>query len=420
MFVSISSWPQKICAFIFSLGMLTLPAVAQERLIVEMGKGIFLPNTGAVETVFVADTNIADVTSSPGEAVFLFGKSVGETTLIATDLSGNEQFRFDVTVVLNLAEIRRSLDQRFGGEQIALSSARGSVMVNGVVSNDRVRQDILTTIEASVPGSALIDRLIVAESNLIQLDVALYEVNRSRVQNFGINWGALVGNGSGGNLADMTNALNLLVANGVASILTETSMTTISGQPANFSVGGEVPVPTFSGNADSDSGNFSLSYKFIGMNLDFSPQQINNDTLRLEIDSTISSAQGASATINGNSFPTLSSRRFQTTVELGESQSFVIAGLSKEETFSSLSDGRRNNRFEGLVRLIFGSERTSRTRQELIIVVTPRFKSLEAPNILEQLGRPISNLEYILSQRGGGDKGSGGISRIAGSAGFSY
>ena len=129
MFVSISSWPQKICAFIFSLGMLTLPAVAQERLIVEMGKGIFLPNTGAVETVFVADTNIADVTSSPGEAVFLFGKSVGETTLIATDLSGNEQFRFDVTVVLNLAEIRRSLDQRFGGEQIALSSARGSVMV---------------------------------------------------------------------------------------------------------------------------------------------------------------------------------------------------------------------------------------------------------------------------------------------------
>jgi pilus assembly protein CpaC len=414
------SWHCNLWALFASILMLAMPVSAQERIIVEKGKGIFLPSTGAVDTVFVADTGIADVTSSPGESVFLFGKSIGETTLIAIDLSGKELFRSTVAVVLNLQEIGRSLNERFSGQQISISSARGSIMIDGVVSNERVRQDVLTTVSASVPDSALIDRLTVANSNLIRLDVALYEVNRSRVEAFGINWSALVGSGSGGNLANVTNALNLLVSNGVASIVTETSMTTISGKSANFSVGGEVPIPTFSEGTDTDSGNFSLSYKFIGMNLDFAPEQINEEKLRLEIASTISSTQSATASVNGNSFPTLSSRQFQTTVELRDRQSFVIAGLSKEETFASLKDRRRNNPFAGLLRTIFGNESASRTRQELIIVVTPQFKSLEAPTILEQLTRPASNLEYILSRRTGGGKPTGDSPRIEGPAGFSY
>lgn len=393
-------------------------AHAQERIVVESGKGIFLPHIGEVETVFVADTTIADVTASPGEAVFLFGKSVGETTLIATDLNGKEAYNLNVSVVHNLDDLARSMQQRFDGESIRLHTTRGSVMITGTVSNERVKQDILATVQGSLPSVTVIDRLALATSNLIQLEVALYEVNRSRVEEYGINWRNLIGNLR--SAQGIAMSLNLLVDNGVAAIVTETSMTTISGSTANFAVGGEVPIPTFASGEDGQGGGFSLDFKFIGMDLNFSPEQLSDDLLRLDITSTLSNAQGASASINGNSFPTLTSRSFDTVVELGDRQSFVIGGLSKSESFSSLTDDDPRNPFSSVARSIFSNDQESQQRQELIVVVTPKFKNLVGPSAAERLGRPTSNLEFILSGRGASEKGASQPARITGDAGFSY
>ncbi|MGL6210823.1 MAG: type II and III secretion system protein family protein [Paracoccaceae bacterium] len=401
----------------------------------EVGKGILLPGSEFVESVFVADTSIADANLSPSESVFLFGKSVGETSLIGAALNGDELFRYTIVVTENISELRRSLSRRFPGEALSLESSRGSILVTGTTSTEQVRQNVIRTVEAAVPSSAIIDELTVASSNLIRLKVRLLEVNRSRVSRFGVDWTALIadngftlGTSSRGNLSlgyDETaeNSLNatvdLLVSNGVASIVQETSLSTVSGKDAEFSVGGEIPVPTFTGDTEVNaSGNFSLDYKFIGTRLLFTPAEAKGNKLRLAISSSVTSAQATSSTVNGNVFPNLSTRSFRTDVELADKQSFVIAGLSKNETLSALRDPA-GNAPSRLINSILGRDTVNDTGQELVIIVTPFLSDFEPPRVAEAIIRRPSNLEYIL---GGGTQGGKhpGLGRLAPVAGFRY
>ena len=426
-----------IMALIFVLlcGLSASPSLSQERILLEVGKGILLPGSEVVESIFVADTSIADANLSPSESVFLYGKAVGETSLIGAALNGDELFRYTVVVTENLSELRRSLSRRFPGEALSLESSRGSILVTGIISTEQVRANVIRTIEAAVPSSAVIDEMSVTSSNLIRLKVRLLEVNRNRVSRFGVSWTAVVaengfflGTSNNGSLSfgydkvaqDSLNAtIDLLVSNGVASIVQETSLSTVSGEDAEFAVGGEIPVPNFAGNTEvRDTGNFSLDYKFIGTRLVFTPSDAQGNKLRLAIASTVTSTQARSSTVNGNMFPNLSTRSFRTTVELEDQQSFVIAGLSKNETLAALREptGKAGSR---LVNAIFGRDSVDDTGQELVIIVTPILSDFEPPKVAESIIRRPSNLEFIL---GGGTEGgkSPGLGRIAPIAGFRY
>lgn len=414
---------------------IALPAAANEQIVVEVGKGVLLDGSELTESVFVADTSIADANLSPTESIFLFGKSVGETSLIGAALDGSELFHYTVIVTHAMSEIRGNLSQRFPGEAISLESSRGSVMVAGVVSSEQVRENVIRTLEAGIPSSAIIDQLTVSSSNLIRLHVRLLEVNRSRAKRYGIDWsgtiaenGFFVGAQQGGVLRlgynerardSLSATIDLLVSNDIATIVQETSLSTVAGQEALFSVGGEIPVPRFI-SAEPDGGNaanYSLDYKFIGTELAFSPTRAPGNKLRLGIQSSVSSAQPTSSVVNGNTFPNLNTRSFQTQVELADGQSFIIAGLSRNESLAALrdSDGRAGS---GLVNRLFGSDRVSDGSKELVVIVTPQLTEPEIERVAEKLVRRPSNLEFLLS--GDSGKGGNGTRRIPGKAGFIY
>ncbi len=424
-------------ALLFFLSVTPAPAEAQvtQRMVIEEGKGKSLSNLGEAESVFVADTSIADVSTSPGEAAYIFGKAVGETTLIATGRNGGILFEIAISVTHNLRGLRATLSQRFPGEAITLASARGSIYVSGVVSTERVHANVLETLRNSVPSSALIDELVVRDSQLIQLEVKLMEISVDLAENYGIDWNGLVassgfsvGAQSGGIIRfgyDETDpqtsvdaTVDLLVNSGIATLVTQSSLTTVSGKDADFSVGEEIAIPTFSGETEAATGNFSIDYKFVGMNVRFKPQMLPGSKLRLEVNSVISGLQPATTTINGNDFPNLSTRRFATNVELRDKQSFVIAGLSRQETRNQAT-GENDTVFAATMRRILGTDNISSSKRELIAVITPRFGDLERRPVEHILSRPMSNLEYILSQYSS-KAGSIGKIEVHGPAGFLY
>ncbi|WP_424978259.1 type II and III secretion system protein family protein [Leisingera sp. S232] len=416
-----------------------MPADAQvtQRMVVEEGKGKSLSNLGQAESIFVADTSVADVSTSPGEAAYIFGKAVGDTTLIATGTNGEILFEIAVSVTHNLRGLRATLSQRFPGEAISLASARGSIFVSGVVSTERVHENVLETLRNSVPSSALIDELVVRDSQLIQLEVRLMEISVDQAENYGIDWNGLVASsgfsvgaqsGNSGVISfgyDETDpatsvdaTVDLLVDSGIATLVTQSSLTTVSGKDADFSVGEEIAIPTFSGQTDPANGNFSIDYKFVGMNVKFKPQMLPGSKLRLEVNSVISGLQPATTTINGNAFPNLSTRRFATNVELRDNQSFVIAGLSRQETRNTAT-GESDTIFASTMRRLLGSDSISSSKRELIAVITPRFGNLERRPVEQILARPMSNLEHILSQYAS-KAGSIGKVEVHGPAGFLY
>ena len=387
-------------------------ARAQDRITVEVGKAVSLPNTSEIQTVFVADTAIADATVGEGSQIFVYGKSIGETTLFASAANNDQQDEFIIVVTHNMSELRRTLSERFPDSSVSINSSRGSVLVSGVVDTEQKRQQVIRTIEASVPESAILDELTVSTSNLITLRVRLLEVDRSRANSYGVNWDATVAsngfflgaNSSGvirlGNdesAVDSLNAsLDVLTTSGIVSIVQETLLSTVTGESAEFSVGGEIPIPTYiSGEQAEGSGNYQLDYKFIGTKLQFTPVNAPGDKLRLEINSEISSTGASVGTVNGDSFPTLRSRAIKTSVELEDQQSFVIAGISRSESNVNL----RNGRGPGLSRAVdtvFGADRTTNSDQELVIVVTPLLSENAPVDVTEGLPRPMTNLEFIL------------------------
>lgn len=412
------------------------PVAAQQLLTVENGKSITLPQSSEVETVFISDTSVADARVSPGDRVFVFGKSVGETSLIATHLDSGTETAYRIVVTHRLSEIRSVLNARFPGEQIAVESSRGSLMVTGLVSDERTRATVIETLRSATPDSSIIDRLTVGGSNVIRLRVVLLEVSRNEAENFGIDWSATVadngffiGADSRGVLrlgtaeddaeSSLSAAVDLLVSSGIATIVQETVLSTVTGEQAQFSVGGEIPVPSFiTEGEDSEAGNFQLDYKFIGTALDFTPTIADGNKLRLLIDSTISSDTGNVSTVNGNTFPTLSSRSFRTNVELTDGQPFVIAGVSRNNSIGDL----RRSRGPGLSRgvdTVFGTDRVTSSSQELVIIVTPLLEDDTRLSVQERLPSPTSNLEYILSGAPlGKGLGTPELGRIA--AGFKY
>ena len=110
-------------------------------------------------------------------------------------------------------------------------------------------------------------------------------------------------------------------------VLAEPTLITISGQTANFLAGGEFPIPIPSG-----LGTVSIEYKPFGVALNFTPTVLNSGKIHMKVAPEVSDLNFAQALIaNGFIIPSIDTRRVATSIELGDGQSFAIAGLLKED-----------------------------------------------------------------------------------------
>ena len=168
------------------------------------------------------------------------------------------------------------------------------------------------------------------------------------------------------NLAALIKALQ---QRNILQILAEPNLVTTSGKEASFLVGGEFPIPVLQGGANS--GAVTIQFREFGVRLTFNPVVTENNTIRLYVKPEVSSLDFANAlSFNGFTIPALSSRKMETNIELGEGQSFVIAGLIDNRLTETVS------RIPGLASLpilgnLFKSKDVNRTNTELIVVVTP-------------------------------------------------
>jgi Flp pilus assembly secretin CpaC len=114
-----------------------------------------------------------------------------------------------------------------------------------------------------------------------------------------------------------------------------------------------------------------VQFREYGVKLSFLPQVTAHDTIRLHVKPEVSSIDsGNGVTVSGLNIPALSTRRIETDIELGPGQSFVIGGLIDDRVIENLSQ------VPGLSHLpilgaLFKSRSVSKSKTELIVVVTP-------------------------------------------------
>lgn len=196
---------------------------------------------------------------------------------------------------------------------------------------------------------------------------------------------------------DMLGALDLSERLGLVTTLTEPNLTALSGETATFLAGGEFPIPIAQG-----LGQVTVQFREFGVSLAYTPTVLSNGRISMRVRPEVSelSTQGA-ITLNGFQVPALTTRRTETTIELGSGQSFMIAGLMSANSQNSLDKAPGLGDVPILGNL-FRSREFRRGETELVIIVTPYLvKPVDAKDIkLPTDGyRSASELQQFLGYR---------------------
>jgi pilus assembly protein CpaC len=156
----------------------------------------------------------------------------------------------------------------------------------------------------------------------------------------------------------------------VLQILAEPTITTISGQKANFLSGGEFPFPVVQGNTGGLA-SVTIQFRSYGVKVEFTPVVNPDGTIDLKVAPEVSALDFTNAvTISGYTIPALSTRRAETQVVLNSGQSFAISGLLDNRTTDALSHTPGIASVPILGEL-FKSKNINHSTTELIVIVTP-------------------------------------------------
>src|SRR5262249_9786473 len=120
------------------------------------------------------------------------------------------------------------------------------------------------------------------------------------------------------------SAIRALERDGLIRTLAEPNLTAISGEPAEFLAGGEVPYVT---GIDVTSGVSSVAFKKFGVQLSFTPVVLSEGRISLKIDTSVSEI---ASYVSGN--PVFNTRQAKTVVELPSGGSLALAGLISAAT----------------------------------------------------------------------------------------
>ena len=148
------------------------------------------------------------------------------------------------------------------------------------------------------------------------------------------------------------------------SVLAEPNLTAMSGEDAEFLVGGQVPLPLIT--ADTTQ----IEYKDFGVKLNFTPTVLSQNRISLKVNPEVSNVSIESQqVIHGTNFPSFTTRSASTTIELASGQSFALGGLLKSEDIEQLQKVPLIGEIPVLGSL-FRSTEFTRRETELIIIVT--------------------------------------------------
>ncbi|HVI06370.1 MAG TPA: type II and III secretion system protein family protein [Sphingomicrobium sp.] len=382
------------------------PAVAQptaarpaETVNLSKGTGTLVRLSEPMSDVFVANDAIADVQVRSSRQLYVFGKSQGETTVYATAKNGRVVYAANVRVGNNISSVDEMLHLAMPDATIQATPMNNLVLLTGTVASPEDIAEAQRLTQAYVgEGTQVVARLKSATPLQVTLKVRIAEINRTLLKKWGVNlltqdstsgfkFGIAQGTApAGGSPFQVSNSglgstlgiatkllgLNLLgsldiaAQDGLVSILAEPNLTALSGETASFLAGGEFPIPVSQGN-----NAVTIEYKQYGVGLAFTPIVLSDGRISMRVRPEVSQLSTSGAvTLNGYSVPALTTRRAETTVELGSGQSFMIAGLIQNKGTNSINKAP----FLGdlpILGALFRSTNFQRDETELVVVVTP-------------------------------------------------
>ena len=367
----------------------------------------------AVKRVAVSNPDIASISMLTSRNLMITGKQAGVTEIAIWEnekaATPAKRIRVAVQVSVALEKQRLTLSKNIkllpAGNQVAITGEADS-LEDHAFARQAIDKNTSVPMDATLSGF----------DNQVQIDIKVVEVSKQNMMRAGFFLGKNSRNttlsmGSPGNLGGvrrgppvtfggnqgenftldsasgflpvpnafnfvagnasrgLLGTLSILEANGFAYTLAEPSLTAFSGQSASFLAGGEFPIPIQSG--AGGLGGITIRYKEYGVRLMLTPTVLDSNRIFLKVSPEVSEIDFTNAVQTGGvAVPGLRVRRTDTSVALGDGESFVISGLVSRNTLQDV------DKVPGLGNLpiigaFFRSTRFDREDKELLMIVTP-------------------------------------------------
>ncbi len=362
----------------------------------------------------LAEPEIADTIVLSTKQVYVTAKKLGTTTLTLWAQDGKVSNVLQVRVTPDVARLKEQLHSLLPNESdIQIMSSNEHITVAGHVTNVEALNQALVLAEPFAPKK-IINLMQVEGVQQVMMEVKIAEMQRGLLKRLGVNFtrrqlghrdfsigtlndlsavesdplgaGGLQVLGSsvtnallGFNIGNdaWTVALDMLKEHGLSKSLAEPTLITESGQPASFLVGGEFPVPipqTFN--------TLSIRFKEFGVGLKFTPTVLSNDRISLVVNPEVSELDFANGIqLGGFQVPSLITRRVKTVVELGDGQSFAIAGMLQDNIRETIAKYPVLGEIP-ILGALFRSTSFEKNETELIVIVTPHL--VKPLNVVKQ------------------------------------
>lgn len=389
-----------------------------DRIAVPLYGSVSVETTAPITRADVVAKQIADVQVISPTRLLVTGQAYGTTNVV---LLGEDkaQHVLRVSVELDLSRLNEAIREIDPLASATAQSVLGNIVLSGTVSSAERASRITGLAELFLPKTGsrqqttVQNHLDIAGVQQVLLRVVVAEVNRTAARALGVN-GFLAGENfrdafivsqvggvnpiNIGAAADSLVTQNIpfltgqngiplvpgaelslgfprvqlqtfikaLVDNTLLKILAEPNLVAISGETAQFLVGGEFPYPVSQG-----LNQVTAEFKEFGIQLNFTPVVRGPGRIRLRVNPVVTQLDfSVSAIIGGFPVPGLRSRSSETTVELASGQMIAIAGLLSEEV-SARAQNIPGIGEVPILGALFRSVEYKRSMTELVILVMP-------------------------------------------------
>ncbi|MCC0025606.1 MAG: type II and III secretion system protein family protein [Zhengella sp.] len=422
---------------------------ASQRIKLGLNKSLVIDLPTDAYDILVANPAVADAVTRTARRIYLFGKQVGETNIFVFGANGEQIASLDLQIERDVSGLEDYLRRFLPDSSIKVELINDNVVLTGEVASplDAQRAQQLATIfvsggeattgqyattatgqTASGGGadvaisnpdgerrsSRIVNLLKIVGEDQVTLKVTVAEISRTVMKQLGvkafasgstsdgISFSAVADSftGLGKPLTNVSSSLagsigavsiqsylNAMEQTGVMKTLAEPTLTAVSGEQAQFRVGGEFNLVT-GRNSDENGVTYTISKVEYGIGLEFLPVVLSPGRISLKIRTTVSepTAQG-SVSLAETNIISIRKRLADTTVELPSGGSMMIAGLIQDDVRQTV------NGMPGLMKLpvlgtLFRSRSFERNETELVVLVTPY---LSRPAARTALAKPDDN-----------------------------
>lgn len=414
------SW-KVVCLGAAFCSMAAPTASAEGFLRIDLNTSRYMSMSSPIERIAIGNPEIATVVQLPGsDTEFLIvSHKTGTTSLFVWSIYG-ERFEYTIGISPEDAGLAKLIESTIGLPNVHAKLVDGKVLLTGTVKDQYERNYAVQTAQLYVSGMGspslsvgsnvnmgleaqsatgsggqsiggvssessgnVIDLLHMLHPIQVRLEAQVIAINPEEKSNLGFQYsGALGSTGlsagsspgiffggesyrSGGGRTPYRNnidvALQALVTQSKAKILSRPSITTMSGEAAVIQVGGEIPYTTVDSNGASHT-----EFKDYGIILQFRPVVDAENRIVSSIHAEISKPNGE--TVDGQ--PVLERRRTDSVVTVSPGTTMVIGGLmdsSESKVVSKIP-------FLGDIPVIgefFKYTSTTKDKQELAVLITP-------------------------------------------------